>query len=75
MPDVVSLEVPALTIDFKPSMADVEEFSAASFDAKAWVNANCSSRPGEEPLERYVQSSSHTSEVPVHGRSCLPYAK
>ncbi|KAK9865012.1 hypothetical protein WJX84_005766 [Apatococcus fuscideae] len=35
-------------------MADVEDFSTTDFSAKAWVNATCSIRPGEEPLERYL---------------------
>jgi len=35
-------------------MTSLAEFSDPQFDVKAWVNHACSSRSGEEPLERFL---------------------
>ncbi|CAD7701533.1 unnamed protein product [Ostreobium quekettii] len=36
------------------ALMDVDQFSDASFSAKAWVNAACARRAEGEPLERYL---------------------
>ena len=35
-------------------MADLEHFGDEQFDAKRWINGCCTSRPSEEPIEKYL---------------------